>query len=297
MNILLLHHFETLWENSLKKFNTDFENQNNIYIDYILNNKDKLDKVIITRFEGDSPENEHTKIISICEKLNIDIEFIEYGYGWTREKDDDEEYDDNLSDYNENKTWCYGKRDYHDGVTDILMIDDWMQKLKADNIFLGGSFEGECVCDIETALNAIEIEVIKCDDLIVGTYVDYEFKTGLNNIDSLINSVFEIDDKYEEIDGEFNLDKLSKVNFKIIEKDLMELELEINNKIYNNLELISLFELEDEIYSSINNENLIKIIEKVIDFKVEFNGFSKLKEKFNSEIIKSTKKVKRNLTT
>lgn len=170
MKVLLLHHFETIWEESLNKFDTSFETQMNKYIDYILSNKD-LDKVIVTRFEGNELEQEHQNLISCCEHLNIDIECIEYAYGWYKSMDEDL-----FSEENEGHKWCYGNRDYHDGINDVLIIDDWMKDLKGSTLFVGGAFSGECVNDILTAMKNIDLELIECKDLIVGEYVNYDFK-------------------------------------------------------------------------------------------------------------------------
>lgn len=280
MKVLLLHHFETMWEDSLKKYDTDFENQLNKYMDYIITNKDDLDKVIITRFEGFGFEPEHSPLIDLCENLNIKIEYQEYAYGWT--KDMNEEL---FTDENENIKWCYGTREHHD-ENDVLIIDDWMNELKDHTVYLGGAFANECVLDISTVLKTLNINLIECDDLIVGTYEDYDFKTKINDTYSIINKVEELNDLYEELENNYDLENLNIEEFDEIKAELIALEKSVNETIYENLDLIQLLSLSENIYEYINNDNFREIVENIIDQENKFENFSNMSDQFNLSKLK-----------
>lgn len=294
MKILLLHHFETMWEDSLKKYNTDFENQLNKYMDYIITNKDNLDKVIITRFEGFKFEPEHSALIDLCENLNIKIENQEYAYGWTKDMNEDL-----FSDENENIKWCYGTRDHHD-ENDVLIIDDWMNELKGHTVYLGGAFANECVLDAYTALKAANVNVIECDDLIVGTYENYEFKTKITDIYSILDDVEELNELYEKLENDYDLENLNIDEFNEIKDELIKLEKSVNEAIYENLDLIKLLRLSENIYEYINNDNFKEIVYNIIDQEAKFENFSNLSDQFTLSKVKEklkdnnpkTKKIK-----
>lgn len=280
MKVLLLHHFETMWSESLEKYDTNFENQMNKYIDYILSNKD-LDKVIVTRFEGFDFEPEHQALISCCEHLNINIECIEYAYGWSKDMNEDL-----FVDENEGTKWCYGTRDHHDGINDVLIIDDWMRDLKGSKVIVGGSFAGECVLDILTVLGNIDLELVESKDLIVGEYIDYDFKTQIEDIYAIINDTEELSYKYDEIESQYNISVNS--DFNLIKKELLEIEDKLNNAIYKNIDLIKIFGLENDIYEIINNEKFQEIVENIIDTEKEFKDYSNIDKK-NKQKIKKLK--------
>ncbi len=280
MNILILHHFETMWNEGLSKFNTTFEEQSNKYIDYIINNKDNLDKVIITRFEGVNFESEHYPLINVLDSLNIQYECIEYAYGWSKESN--EEF---FSTKNENITWCQGTRDYHT-EEDVLLIEEWMHDLKNDNVFLAGSFENECVLDLETALSAININFTKLDDLVVGTFVEYEFKTKLNEINDLYSTCYEINEKYTDLEAEYDLENISKQDFKEIKDELFEIERFLNNNIYENIDLIEILGLKEEFISLFENENLNEKVTNILEYKEKFEDFSNMDSEFNLNTLK-----------
>lgn len=279
MKVLLLHHFETIWSESLEKNDTSFENQMNKYIDYILSNKD-LDKVIVTRFEGFDFEPEHQALISCCEHLNINIECIEYAYGWSKDMNEDL-----FIDENEGTKWCYGTRDHHDGINDVLIIDDWMHDLKGSKVIVGGSFSGECVLDILTVLENIDLELVERKDLIVGEYVDYDFKTQIEKIYTIINDTEELSYKYDKIESQYNISVNS--DFNLIKKELFEIEDKLNNAIYKNIDLIKIFGLENDIYEIINNERFQEIVENIIDTEKEFKDYSNIDKKNKQKIKKS----------
>jgi hypothetical protein len=291
LNILILHHFETIWNEGLSKFNTTFEDQLNKYIDYILDNKDTLDKVIITRFEGINFEDEHYPLISLLDNLNIQYECIEYGYGWT--KDSNREF---FSPKNENITWCQGTRDYHT-EEDVILIEEWMHDLKNDNIFLAGSFENECVLDIKTAFDAINVNLTKLDDLVVGTFVEYEFKTKINEINDLYSVCYEINDKYTDLEDEYNLEDISKEDFTEIKENLFEIEELLNNNIYKNIDLIEILGLKEEFLSLFENENLSEKVKNIIEYKEKFEDFSNINSEFNLITLKEKLENKNNKKT
>ena len=106
MTTLVLQHFESFWEEGLVRNGTTFHEVNQKVMDFLMHRSD-LDKVIITQFEEIEPAEEHKNIILYCEENGINIEFINYAYGWERDRDihNDDDF---------NYTWCYGTREYHD---------------------------------------------------------------------------------------------------------------------------------------------------------------------------------------
>lgn len=180
-NVLFLHHFESMWEDSLKKFDTNMDDITTKVIDFLSVNDD-IDTVLITRMENNQPEDEHYRLMTFCDEKGIDVRFQEYAYAMYRDPNDHDE-DEEENAYQTypmekfNKTWTYGTRDHHDYETDVLDIEEFHYELKnANKVYLAGAFEGECVLDQEAIFDAIDCEYEKIDGLVVGTYVDYEFQ-------------------------------------------------------------------------------------------------------------------------
>jgi hypothetical protein len=171
MNVLVLQHFSDYWEGELKNYGTNFETELNHVIDYIRN--EKIDKVVIPLFEEDGLTNCHDLLIYVCNTEGVQIETMHYPYNWTKESDPDEEI---YTKENFNKTWCQGKRSNHMDE-DVVEIEDWQHNLKrANKVIVGGAFEDQCVLDLTTALEAIGVKYEREDSLIVGAYVDYDYR-------------------------------------------------------------------------------------------------------------------------
>lgn len=173
---LLLHHFEPYWDDAMEKYNTSFEEEMEKVCDYIEFHSEIIDNVIITSFEEINFSLEYEPIIELCENLKIKITLETYAYGWNYDEivgmEDNPKYNENT----ENINWCYGGRDYH-CENDILIIDDWIKNLNNSGVLLAGAFEGECINDIETIFDNIGINYEKINELTVGTFCEYEFKS------------------------------------------------------------------------------------------------------------------------
>lgn len=102
MTVLIAHHLQELWdETSEADFGTNCENQAGNIINYIKHVRTDVEKIIVTMHEpqdyvgfnevdnyGELPpkaEISHAELVLYCEENNIDVEFKDYGYTWTRE--------------------------------------------------------------------------------------------------------------------------------------------------------------------------------------------------------------------
>ena len=76
MKILVIHHFETMWNDGYKLFGTSFDEVGEKIIAHI--KRAKYDRVILTRFEDASFEDEH-HYIGLSQYVSC---VYEYAYGW-----------------------------------------------------------------------------------------------------------------------------------------------------------------------------------------------------------------------
>lgn len=222
MNILWLHHFEDDWNYSMKEFNTNYEKELIKILNYLEN--ENIDKVLVTRFLKNKSGDCHEFLIAFCQIKGIQIEFKEYGYGF---RNDDNQY--KKKDFG--KSWIYGNRSGHD-ENDILIIEDFQRELKNHTIFLGGAFENECLNDVETVMNHLNINYTKIPELCVGTYADYSFfNTPNEKVMNFLNSngIFE-----EDIQEEFQKDPITVLEK---EKKLNEFLKDTDRTLFFSLEL------------------------------------------------------------
>lgn len=148
MNILILHHVETIWEPSLIKVGgIDFEELMYSIRDHIDNND--YDKIILTRFEGAELEPEHYLIADDVSEVQ------EYAYGWERESFED-------CDHIEGVDFCEGGNH-----SEVVLLEQWQKDLKGHNVSLAGAFDGECIEDMEIALDFLQVEYKRIEDLII----------------------------------------------------------------------------------------------------------------------------------
>lgn len=49
----------------------------------------------------------------------------------------------------------------------MVLIADWMKKLPSKNVFISGAFDGECIEDLEIALDFLDIDYTRIEKLIV----------------------------------------------------------------------------------------------------------------------------------
>lgn len=287
-NVLFLHHFEEMWEDGLKSFDTNMEDITNKVIDFLMDKGD-IDTVFITKMESVNPEESHHLLLEYCENNDINVVFQEYAYAMYRDlemhDEDDEDYDpDNVPYPMEklDKTWTYGNREHHDKETDVLDIEEFHYELKNVNkLYLAGAFEGECINDQETILDAIDAEYEKIDGLVVGTYVDYEFK-ALNKIRNQLTEELDeiatiLKDNFENVEAE---------DMKIENPELFEEVLDkIENFINDNNEYLNIigFSLDVEHY----------ILEQALEAE-KYDEFDSFKEEMLDDLeeIKETNNLK-----
>lgn len=218
MKVLILHHFSDYWSSGLEKFGTTFEEEMEKVIDY-LDNED-IDKVILPLFEQHQLENCHYQLSEFCQRKGIEIEVHEYNYAWSKESDPHGEV---YTEENFGITWCYGARDHHD-ENDVVEIEQWQHDLKeADKVIVAGAFNEECVLDLQTALEAIEVDYENEEGLIVGTFIEYLFRGQTK--EDIIN---EIEEKLKEVEEEVE----GKIEF--IDEEYSE--------VINNLEELHIFD-------------------------------------------------------
>lgn len=144
--ILIIHHLEQEWESAYIKHGTSFFELSVNFIEHIENGE--YDRVILTRFDDYSLGNEHqmSGIANYIDQVET------YGYGWCN--------DDVLND-DTDEDWVEGGTH-----SEYVWLAPWMRDLNGE-IFISGAFDGECVEDLEIALNALNIEFTRLEELIV----------------------------------------------------------------------------------------------------------------------------------
>ena len=279
MTTLVLQDFESFWEEGLVRNGTTFHEVNQKVMDFLMHRSD-IDKVIITQFEEIEPAEEHKNIILYCEENGIDIEFINYAYGWERDRDihNDDDF---------NYTWCYGIRDHHDQETDIIEIEQWQRDLDGEKVLLGGAFHGECILDMQTAFDALEINYETIDELVVGSSVEYQWK-GLNPEEisgSFENFVFEKSEVINEFYDIYNIRSLEQL-VNLEPEFVRKLEEEANRLFYDNIDTIKYLDITLP-FSDI--EEINDIIHFIVSEEMEhedyyFNTEEPLKKKLFTRI-------------
>lgn len=146
MRILIIHHLEPIWESGYKRFGTSFEEQAEKVVEHLQENT--YDLVNLIRFEENKLSEEHYEA-----GLNKYVDNVfDYAYGWEAGSIDGKEGVD----------WAIG------GIhSEIVLLEDWMRHLKGHEVDLCGAFDGECVEDIEIALEAVGVEYRRLEHLIV----------------------------------------------------------------------------------------------------------------------------------
>jgi hypothetical protein len=156
MNILLLHHFESIWEDKLNLSGTSILIEKLKVLNYL--KKNDIKRVIITKNKDVDFEMDYCEIHNYCKKNNIKFDIKRYSFGWKKlPKHIKKE---------KNLNWCYGNRIYHT-KRDILLIKKWMHELKKSHVFVGGFFKYECVNDILTIFENINVDYTYVNKLVV----------------------------------------------------------------------------------------------------------------------------------
>jgi hypothetical protein len=278
MNILLLQHFESYWNAPMQNmYNTNFDECMSKVVDFVVAN-DNLDKIIITLFEDFELNHEYEILENICRNKGIDIDVHTYGYAWQRDDDSIEQYPNKTK----NIDWCQGTRSYHE-EHDILEIHDWQKEIKEQNakVFLGGAFENECLLDISTVLEVLEIDFERVEGLIVGSGYDYDFvfENCFDIESSIAGDIMDMSDKLTELLDDFDDEE------SIIREDidsLIEIENGLNKAIIPNAKMIEALGLT---FDS-DNEIIDEIVDNIIHDKKPFTKYSDISDQLNLEKIK-----------
>jgi hypothetical protein len=145
MRTLIIHHFESMWEEGIRDKGLDLYRFAALLMDHM--RVSLYDRVILTRFEDDRLEDIHHDT-GLSEYIDV---VHEYGYGWER----------GMIDGAEDDTWAEGG--YH---SEIVYLPEWMKALP-DSVDLCGAFDGECIEDMEIALDACGKDVNRVEMCIV----------------------------------------------------------------------------------------------------------------------------------
>lgn len=141
---MILHHFEPIWESALKQMSgLSFYDYQEKVIKYLDNNH--FDKLIITCFEAFKLTDEHFDYFH--ERARVET----YDYGWTQEMADD----------NPNETWVKGGNH-----SEVVWVPKWLKNLKYNDVAIAGCFDGECIEDLEIALESQDISFKRVENLI-----------------------------------------------------------------------------------------------------------------------------------
>ena len=153
MNVLILHHVESMWASTM------WTHCGVVMESYIAQIKkhlmgERYDMVIVTQLEGAEWEAETAPIHPYITHHEL------YGYGM--EMAQAMEYD-----------WAEGN-EYAPGGrhSEIVELPDWLHDLVGTSIHVDliGAFEGECIEDIEVAMCYLDIQYRKIGRLVVGHY-------------------------------------------------------------------------------------------------------------------------------
>lgn len=149
MRVIILHHLEPCWDAGLRKFGTNFEELACKVIEHL--EEFSYDRVILTRFEDGRLDDEHHQV-GLSEYVD---QVHDYGYGWEMSMVEDGCFPDS-------QEWVEGG-----SHSEIVLIDDWMKELKNDEVDLCGAFDGECIEDMEIALEGAGVAFNRINSLIV----------------------------------------------------------------------------------------------------------------------------------
>jgi hypothetical protein len=273
INTLILHHFESHWGDGLAKFSMDMEKMSDQIIDFLSEKRTDINNIIITRFEGVDYEPEHSKIREYAKEHDIDIRIEEYAYSY---------YPDNFSE-KQLKTLETVKptRDNSDH-DNILPVDDWQKELKTHNsVALAGAFEGECVQDMEDILLHVRGDFDKIDELVVGTYVDYQFVMSPEKISQKLSKAIEnAEMKYEKAVSKGKEDtELEKIE-NDLNKVLLTDRAQVAIKFYSNV--------SEDLYSNV--DEISDIISNILMTGKESSQYqSKMSETSKNELFSKLK--------
>ena len=203
---LLIHHFEETWRDGLAGFDMTPEVMAQNIIDYLHSPRGKaINEVIFTTWEMPGPCAVQQPVIAYLEARGISFEHQVFGYGEVREM------------YEGQKCTLVQATRYSDDPNQIVLIEDWHRELsKSATVSLCGAFHGECIRDAEDMLTYVRGAdgYIKLDDLIVGTYHEYDrlldCEGASDHARSLIDDYQEKIEAAEEVGDDQGVEKVVK---------------------------------------------------------------------------------------
>ena len=166
MKTLVCHHVEPMWSDPLMRLSgKTFSEFCEEIMEHIT--ESDYDRIILTRFEQHNFEDTEW-----CQEydygLSSMVHLEVYAYGWDMASLDGWEITNKDATV---KTATYRQniwQEFTDGGnhSEIVMIEPWMREL-GTNVDLCGAFDGECIEDMEIALEAVGVEVNRLEWLIV----------------------------------------------------------------------------------------------------------------------------------
>lgn len=148
MKVLIIHHLESMWDAGYKNAGTSFWKLEYKFGEYL--RKNEFDRVIITNFElpswffrnGFGFKGKYDFYNTYPNIGTYITDYEEYAYGWD---------EDNMTNDPDN---------FVEGGThsNAVLITDWIRELKGHEVYLTGAFKGECLEDMEIALNSQDIK-------------------------------------------------------------------------------------------------------------------------------------------
>lgn len=148
--VLIIHHLEECWSRGFGMHGTSFHNEAEKILDHL--RETEYDQVILTRFEDHRLGEEHYDS-GIAEYIT-DVQV--YAYGW--------EHEESKQLGRKGVNWAPSG-----GHSEIVLLEEWMRVLKRRKaeVFLCGAFDGECIEDMEVALDAVGVSYQRLNRLIV----------------------------------------------------------------------------------------------------------------------------------
>lgn len=144
MTVLILHHIEPCWEDGYQNYAlpaTTFEEFAQKVAEYITENS--FSRIILTRFD-------EWKLTDEYWMWDFYPEVHAYSYGWEADM------------FERDDMYCEGGNH-----SKVVYIAEWMHTLPKTDVYIAGCFDGKCIEDLEIALDHLDIDYQRIEELIV----------------------------------------------------------------------------------------------------------------------------------
>lgn len=132
-----------MWEHGYKKQGTSFEELEEKFAHYIRKCHPK--RVVLTRFEDyQISYDDYPNLINLVDDI------YDYAYGWEPDM------------FNSPDEYCEGG-----SHSTVVYVPEWIKKLSKKRVYLSGAFDGECIEDMEIALNHVRAKYTRVNSLII----------------------------------------------------------------------------------------------------------------------------------